>query len=105
MLKALFFSLFLFTEAVTPYFRTGVTNDCGNFKATFTTSKEESGTKLVIEVSGGSAPYKYIFYKQSGDLVSFNLDSNFVTGLPSGKYICLVVDKKNCNKTLEIEIN
>jgi len=105
MLKALFFSLFVFTGHFALDFRADESSDCGNFTVSFTTMKEANGTKLEVEASGGSAPYKYIFYKESGDLLSDDLDSKSVSGLQQGKHFCIIVDKKNCKKTIEIEIN
>lgn len=68
------------------------------------TYSEGKGSKLEIEVKGGTAPYTYIFYKESGHLISSKFDKNSVEGLQRGKYACTVSDKGKCKKTIEIEI-
>jgi len=65
---------------------------------------EEGLSKVILTAKGGQSPYKYIFYKQSGELISENFDTNTVNGLEKGKYFCTIVDRKYCKKTIEIEI-
>ncbi len=67
-------------------------------------SNDAAGAKIEITATGGQSPYKYVFYKQSGELISEDFTSNTVKGLEKGQYFCTVVDKKYCKRTLEIEI-
>ena len=67
-------------------------------------SSDAAGARIEIIATGGQSPYKYVFYKQSGELVSEDFTSNTVKGLEKGQYFCTVVDKKYCKGMLEIEI-
>ena len=60
--------------------------------------------RVTLKGEGGQAPYKYIFYKESGQLVSEDFDRTEYTGLTKGAYGCTIIDKKNCKKTIEIDI-
>lgn len=64
----------------------------------------EPVSRVKIVVEKGKAPLKYIFYKNSGELISKDWQNNTVTGLTTGKYYCTVVDSSNCRKTVEFEI-
>lgn len=77
---------------------------CDDIQVTARITEDPNGSKITMNVDGGEAPYKYIFYKQSGGLLSEDFDSNAVTGLQKGKYFCTVIDKKNCKKTIEFEV-
>jgi hypothetical protein len=68
------------------------------------TQVEGKGIKAEITVKGGSAPYKYLFYKESGHLLAETFDANWVDGLEKGRYSCTVIDNKGCYKTIELEI-
>jgi hypothetical protein len=68
------------------------------------TVEQDQTAKIEVTVKGGSAPYTYIFYKESGHLVSTEFTRNWVSGLAKGKYSCTVADKNNCKGTIEIEI-
>jgi hypothetical protein len=81
-----------------------VNSNCDNFILSTNTSLNVKGTTIKVTAEGGITPYKYIFYKESGHLVSENFDNNSVQGLEKGKYFCTVIDKKNCKKTIELEI-
>lgn len=73
--------------------------------ASFKISDESGGLKeITLTPKGGQAPYKYVFYKESGELISEDFNSNKIKGLEQGKYFCTVVDKGYCKKTIEIEI-
>lgn len=74
-------------------------------EATFEVKPSRNGlSDVLITVNKGKAPYKYIFYKESGHLVSQNFDSNEFAGLKTGKYFVVVADANNCRKDLQIEI-
>jgi hypothetical protein len=72
--------------------------------ASFSITKEPTRSRITLHVGGGSAPYKYLFYKKSGNLLSEDFDSNTVSVHENGKYFCTVIDKTNCKKTIEIEV-
>jgi hypothetical protein len=78
--------------------------DCGEITIATKISQEVDGSKVAVTPKGGQAPYKYIFSKKSGELISEDFDNNTVKGLEKGKYFCTVVDKKYCKKNFEIEI-
>jgi hypothetical protein len=63
-----------------------------------------SGQKVNIHPSGGKRPYKIIFYKESGQLVSDDFTRQEHMNVPAGKYGCVVVDKNNCRKIIDIEV-
>ena len=104
LIKVLYISAFIFLKPSVEG-DSGFLDPCDKFtlksKITFTDGK---GASVEIEASGGETPYKYIFYKESGHLVSTKFDNNWVEGLPKGKYACTVADKNNCKKTIDIEI-
>lgn len=62
------------------------------------------GAKVDIEAKGAVSPYKYVFYKETGHLLTENFDTNSVSKLQKGKYYCTVLGKKGCYKTIEFEI-
>jgi hypothetical protein len=68
------------------------------------TYTEGEGATIEIEAKDGRAPYKYVFYKPSGHLLTEEFDTNTVRKLPKGKYFCTVLDHIGCYKTIEIEI-
>lgn len=104
LIKVLYISAFIF---LSPAVNADSDNPepCDKLKLKSSISLDaEKGAKVVIDANGGDAPYKYIFYKESGHLVSTKFDNNWVEGLPKGKYSCTVADKNNCKKTIDIEI-
>ena len=82
-----------------------VKEDCSNMSAkvnkTFT---EDSGTKIEIQVEGSISPVKNIFYEESGKLLTEDFDSNTISKLEKGKYLCTVSDARPCRITVEFEI-
>lgn len=76
-----------------------------SFEATYEVTPSGGGlSDVLITTNKGRAPYKYIFYKESGHLVSPNFDSNEFAGLKAGKYFAVIIDANNCRKDLQIEI-
>lgn len=75
-----------------------------NMKSSAEILQETDGAKVQINVDGGDAPYNYIFYKESGHLLSEDFKNNSLKGLEAGKYFCTVIDKKNCRNTIQIDI-
>jgi hypothetical protein len=67
-------------------------------------TKLAGGGAVEVKTVGGETPYHYIFYKESGHLLTENFKSNLLHGLKPGKYFCMVIDKKNCRNTIEIEV-
>ncbi|MDH4057989.1 MAG: hypothetical protein OEU76_04460 [Cyclobacteriaceae bacterium] len=104
LIKVLYISALIFLKPDSPPDFSNSQN-CDNLVVTSTvTIDSEKGGKVQIEVKGGKAPYKYVFYKESGHLVSTKYDNNWVEGLKNGKYSCTVADKDNCKKTIDFEI-
>ncbi len=104
MLKVLYISFFMLSVNLRIDFSNSEANDCDKMIVKGITSPGDEGARIEITVVGGHSPYKYIFYKESGHLISEAFDSNSVNGLQIGKYFCTVADKKSCRKTIEIEI-
>jgi hypothetical protein len=105
LLKVLFISAFALLELPQERSVFAPQDPCEKLTlATNVTKSETTGSKVEIVVKGGTEPYKYIFYKESGQLVSSEFDKNTVDGLQTGKYACTVSDKNNCKKSIEIEI-
>ena len=77
---------------------------CEDFtaKAEFAIDSPSKEVKIVTE--RGVSPIKYIFYHESGEIVSKDWQKSSVIGLKKGKYYCTVVDASNCRKTVEFEI-
>jgi hypothetical protein len=78
--------------------------ECDDIQAIAKISQEPNGSKIMISIEGGYAPFKYLFYKKSGHLLSENFDSSTTTVIDKGKYFCTVIDKRNCKKTIEFEV-
>jgi hypothetical protein len=80
-------------------------SDCNDITASVKISEEEpSGSKVTLTIERGTAPFKYIFYKESGELLSEKFDSNMISVPVKGKYFCTVIDKRYCKKTIEFDI-
>jgi hypothetical protein len=77
---------------------------CDDIHASAKVSQESNGAKITISIEGGYAPFKYLFYKKSGHLLSENFDQSTATIMDKGKYFCTVIDKRNCKKTIEFEV-
>lgn len=78
--------------------------NCDDITASVKISEEPSGSKVTLTIEIGTAPFKYIFYKQSGELLSEKFDSNMISVHGKGKYFCTVIDKRYCKKTIEFDI-
>lgn len=103
-IKTLFISAFMFLKLSGPVVDPG-NPECDNVNASVVVSFEEGkGGKAEVTAKGGVVPYKYVFYKPSGHLLSEEFDKNVVSKLEKGKYFCTVLDKKGCYTTIEIEI-
>lgn len=105
LLKVLLISAFAFLESPQEGSFFAPQDPCEKLTlASNVTKSEATGSKVEVIVKGGAEPYRYIFYKESGQLVSTEFSKNTVDGLQTGKYACTVSDKNNCKKSIEIEI-
>lgn len=104
MLKVLYISFFIFSQGLGFSFLNSSAVECDKIVLKEVISTEAARAKIEIMVTGGQSPYKYVFSRQSGELISEDFTSNTVKGLEKGQYFCTVVDKKYCKGTLEIEI-
>jgi hypothetical protein len=77
---------------------------CDALKVSQVISEKNGGYTLDLTISDGHEPYKVILSKQSGDLVTEDFDLKHFESLTAGIYTCVVVDKQNCKKKLEITI-
>ncbi len=103
-IKTLFISVFMLLKTADQIPDDSLVNcDLMTAKATVT-NEDGKGFKVEIEVKEGTAPFKYLFYKEAGNLISEDFDSSSVGSLAIGKYYCTVADKKGCRKTVEFEI-
>ena len=69
-----------------------------------TSANQENG-KITVRPVSGTAPYKYLFYDaETGIPLRDDFTKPNVEGLKKGKYICLVIDDKRCNKQIEFTI-
>jgi hypothetical protein len=101
IVQILFFTLF----ATLPLSEgRGLQVGCDDIQASAKVSQETNGSKITISIEGGYAPFKYLFYKKSGHLLSENFDSSTAIAMDKGKYFCTVIDKRNCKKTIEFEV-
>ncbi len=81
-----------------------VSKDCESLKVSFEISSNNAEHSLDMTIQGGQAPYIVILSKENGDLVTEDFSLKHFDLLKSGKYICVVIDKGNCKKKLEITI-
>jgi len=78
--------------------------DCESFKVLPTLSDKNGVHSLDLVITGGRAPYNIILSKETGELVTENFDMKHFDSLASGQYSCVVIDKQNCKRKLEITI-
>lgn len=104
MLKTLIISVVIFFGAPNPVDLVMQQKSCDDLSLSANKTNQGNETAVEILVSGGIKPYTYIFYKESGHLISTDFKSNSVRQLSKGKYYCTVADKNSCKKTIEIEI-
>jgi len=100
-------SAFLLIGEVPPRYIPPSQNDsCSGFKLSWEVEKDKSGNgkTVIIKPEGGSSPFIYIFYTDTGNLLSDDFKSNRVSGLAAGRYHCTVIDRDHCKKSLEIEL-
>jgi hypothetical protein len=55
-------------------------------------------------VSGAAQPIRYLFYKESGQVLSQDINANKVTNVAAGTYFCSILDGKGCIKKTEFKI-
>ena len=104
LIKVLFISTFIFIGGQGQSFSSSYEKCDGLNAKAIVTQDAEKGIKVEIEANGGSAPYKYIFYKKSGHLLTEDFDKKELHKLEKGTYYCTVIEKKGCYKTIEFEI-
>lgn len=104
MLKALIISGVIFLSGSNQKDFVFQQKNCNGLSLSANKTNQDNGITVEVIVSGGVKPYTYIFYKESGQLLSTDFNSNSVRQLSRGKYFCTVADKNSCKKTIEIEI-
>jgi hypothetical protein len=103
LLKFIFIATF--SLALVTFSLAQVKEDCSSLSAKVNKSfTEDSGNKIEIQVEGATAPVKYIFYDESGKLLSEDFDSKTIAKIEKGKYFCVVSDARPCRITVEFEI-
>lgn len=78
--------------------------NCEALDARITITRTAATSSVQIEPSGGQKPYRIIFFKASGALLSEDFSKQEHRGLSSGKYQCVIVDGKNCRKSFDVNI-
>jgi len=83
------------------------TSDCDrleiSLRVTNTTNGLDNG-RVSISAQGGAAPYYYVFYHETGHLITQENTKNVLSGLPPGSFFCSVVDANGCTKKVKIDI-
>jgi len=102
--KFLLISAFILSGAHHSFITGLVGKDCDGMKASYEVIADGGRSTVTVKAEGGTVPYKYIFYRESGNLLTEAFDSNSVGDLQKGKYYCTISDSKSCRKTIEIEI-
>ena len=64
--------------------------------------KEDENGTIDLDVSGGTAPYTYV-WKKDGTIIN-NVTTQDLSGLGVGTYSVTITDAKNCTKTVSAEI-
>jgi hypothetical protein len=79
--------------------------DCPEISIKYSIKKNESALYSIdFELMGGSSPYKLVFYKASGKLVSYDFTKTGFSGLSSGDYQLTAIDKNNCRVTQKVQL-
>lgn len=78
------------------------TLNCNSLKIEVET-KDASGAngEIILTVSGGNSPYKYVVYKSSGHLLSEDFSQHKFTALTADTYQAIVVDENGCKNNLK----
>jgi hypothetical protein len=102
--KTLLITILCFLGMFESPFVTSSPKDCESLKVSFEISSNNEDHSLDLTIHGGQAPYVIILSKESGDLVTEDFSLKHFDSLKSGKYTCVVIDKGNCKRKLEITI-
>lgn len=79
--------------------------ECPDIRVSYSVKKNESTLYTVdFELTGGTSPYKVIFYQESGKLVSADFSKKDFSGLNAGNYHVTVIDKNNCKITEKVKL-
>lgn len=79
--------------------------DCPVITISFTAIAKQPGLfSLEFIVSGGKEPYKYVFYEESGKLVSEDFNQSSFGSVKAGNYQVTVIDRENCRETKSIQL-
>ena len=78
-------------------------NNCPSISISYkATAKTDGMFSLEFSVNGGKGPYKFIFYEESGKLVSEEFNRSIFRSLKPGSYQLTVIDSRNCRETKSI---
>jgi len=80
-------------------------NDCDSMKLKTVITTKENVVSVEVKVENGVEPFRYFFHTAKGDIVSYDLKSNKVTGLLMGDYLCTVYDSIGCKRTVKFKVN
>lgn len=78
--------------------------ECGSFSVAVSIRAEQSGAQVRFSPSGGLPPYRVVFFRQSGELISDDFDRQVHERIPAGQYQCVVIDGRNCRKNLIVNV-
>lgn len=79
---------------------------CPDFRVSVTSAQEVNANTFEVKFTaeGGKAPFRYIFYDKTGQLVSEDFSAGTYKNLLSGDYQCLAVDSGHCKQHLTIHL-
>ena len=80
--------------------------DCNGFefRSSFTKASDQESFTLVLDASGGRAPYHYLLLDSKNNLVSKDFSVHVFSGIKRDRYRCIVSDNNDCTKEQFIEV-
>ena len=78
--------------------------DCEGIKAEIKILSESDGNRVKIIPSGGSKPYRIIFFEPGGRLISEDFKRQSFSGVPAGDYTVVIIDGHNCRKSIDFKV-
>lgn len=81
-------------------------DNCPGFRVTATSQQEVNSAtfQVTFMTEGGKAPYRYIFYDNTGNLVSEAFSAGTYKNVLKGDYQCLAVDSGQCRQLLTLSL-
>jgi hypothetical protein len=78
-------------------------NDCGvTIEYEWLPKNGSESSKLIIKATGGVSPYTFLLLDKKGLPKSMDFTKREFSGLESGEYRCIVLDKNECRTEISI---